>query len=179
MNRLSNTDRTRVIACLVEGNSIRSTVRITGIAKKTVSRLGVELGQACERFANKVFVDLPCKFHFAENFMREKFQSSPLPAKGTIKRIIDQRQARENRFLGIPVLEVLADKYIISRFEGSAGDMTREGLDSETKDFKCKRCGSADVLLEEVLHIPGRRRTYTIGCNKCGEPSKFIKKLTP
>lgn len=35
MNRLSNTDRSRVIACLVEGTSQRATVRITGIAKKT------------------------------------------------------------------------------------------------------------------------------------------------
>lgn len=49
MNRLSNSDRSRVIACLVEGNSQRSTVRITGIAKKTVGRLAVELGEACER----------------------------------------------------------------------------------------------------------------------------------
>ena len=30
MNQLSNTDRSRVLACLVEGASIRSTVRITG-----------------------------------------------------------------------------------------------------------------------------------------------------
>lgn len=61
MNRLSNTDRCRVLACLVEGNSIRATVRITGIAKKTVSRIGVELGQACERFADRVMVNLPCR----------------------------------------------------------------------------------------------------------------------
>jgi IS1 family transposase len=61
MNRLTNTDRCRVLACLVEGNSMRSTVRITGIAKKTVSRLAVEIGLACERFADKVFVNLPCK----------------------------------------------------------------------------------------------------------------------
>lgn len=61
MNRLSNDDRTRVIACLVEGNSIRATVRITGVAKKTVARLGVELGQACEKFADKIMVNLPCK----------------------------------------------------------------------------------------------------------------------
>ena len=52
MNRLTNEDRCRVVACLVEGNSIRSTVRITGVAKKTVARLGVELGEACERFAD-------------------------------------------------------------------------------------------------------------------------------
>lgn len=61
MNRLSNEDRSRVIACLVEGNSIRATVRMTGIAKKTVSRLGVELGQACERFTDRVMVNLPCE----------------------------------------------------------------------------------------------------------------------
>lgn len=60
MNRLSNSDRCRVLACIVEGNSIRATVRITGIAKKTVSRLVVELGEACERFADKVMVNLPC-----------------------------------------------------------------------------------------------------------------------
>lgn len=60
MNQLSCQDRCRVIACLVEGNSIRATVRITGIAKKTVSRLGVELGRACEQFADKIMVNLPC-----------------------------------------------------------------------------------------------------------------------
>lgn len=60
MNRLSNTDRCRVLACLVEGNSIRATVRITGIAKKTVSRLAGEIGQACEKFMDKSMVNLPC-----------------------------------------------------------------------------------------------------------------------
>jgi hypothetical protein len=47
MNRLSNQDRVRVVAALVEGNSIRSTVRMTGVAKNTVVRLLVELGAAC------------------------------------------------------------------------------------------------------------------------------------
>lgn len=61
MNRLSNDDRSRVIACLVEGNSIRATVRMTGAAKKTVARLGVELGRACEKFADRVMVNLPCE----------------------------------------------------------------------------------------------------------------------
>lgn len=61
MNRLSNEDRSRVIACLVEGTSQRATVRITGIAKKTVGRLAVELGEACQRFADRVFRNLPCE----------------------------------------------------------------------------------------------------------------------
>jgi IS1 family transposase len=61
VNRLSNPDRCRVLACLVEGNSIRSTVRITGICKRTVSRLLVDFGEACERFADRVMTGLPCK----------------------------------------------------------------------------------------------------------------------
>lgn len=60
MNRLTTDDRVRVLACLVEGNSIRATVRITGIAKKTVARLGVELGRACEQFMDKIMVNLSC-----------------------------------------------------------------------------------------------------------------------
>lgn len=60
MNRLSNPDRCRMLACLVEGNSIRATCRITGLAKKTVSRFVVELGEACEKFADKVMQNLPC-----------------------------------------------------------------------------------------------------------------------
>lgn len=33
---------------------------MTGLAKKTVGRLAVELGQACERFADNFMRDLPC-----------------------------------------------------------------------------------------------------------------------
>lgn len=58
MNRLRTDDRARVIACLVEGNSIRSTVRMTGVSKKTVTRLGVELGWACVRFSDRIMRDL-------------------------------------------------------------------------------------------------------------------------
>jgi IS1 family transposase len=52
MNRLSIQDRTRVVAALVEGNSIRSTVRMTGAAKNTVVKLLAELGIACAEFHN-------------------------------------------------------------------------------------------------------------------------------
>jgi len=50
MNRLSTADRVRVVACLVEGNSIRATVRMTGVAKNTVSKLLSDLGAACAVF---------------------------------------------------------------------------------------------------------------------------------
>jgi IS1 family transposase len=61
MNRLSSEKRSRVVACLVEGNSIRATVRMTGVAKNTVTKLLVDLGEACAEYQDRVMRDLPCK----------------------------------------------------------------------------------------------------------------------
>lgn len=61
MNRLSTADRVRVVSCLVEGNSIRSTVRMTGIAKNTVAKLLVDIGCATHGMMERTLVNLPCK----------------------------------------------------------------------------------------------------------------------
>src|SRR6266487_5872520 len=58
MNKLSPERRVRVVAALVEGNSIRATVRMTGIAKNTVVKLLVDLGRACERYQRETLVGL-------------------------------------------------------------------------------------------------------------------------
>jgi IS1 family transposase len=50
LNQLKGSKRSEVVRCLVEGNSIRSTVRITGVAKNTIVKLLVELGTACDKF---------------------------------------------------------------------------------------------------------------------------------
>ena len=47
MNKLNTADRVRVVAALVEGNSINSTVRMTGISKPTILKLIRDLGSAC------------------------------------------------------------------------------------------------------------------------------------
>jgi IS1 family transposase len=61
MNRLTSEQRAKVISCLIEGNSVRSTVRITGIAKKTVMRLVFEVGTFCAEYQNRVFQNLKCE----------------------------------------------------------------------------------------------------------------------
>ena len=61
MNKLSTEKRVQVIKCLVEGNSIRSTVRITGIAKNTVVKLLKDVGKACSEYQDKAFRNLSCK----------------------------------------------------------------------------------------------------------------------
>lgn len=53
MNTLTNDGRIRVVAALVEGNSIRSTSRMTGVARNTVTKLLVDLGEACMAFHDK------------------------------------------------------------------------------------------------------------------------------
>lgn len=58
MNRLDAAKRTNVISCLLEGCSIRATVRVTGISKKTVMRLLVELGEVCATYQDEVFRNL-------------------------------------------------------------------------------------------------------------------------
>jgi IS1 family transposase len=50
MNTLTKDERIRVVAALVEGNSIRSTSRMTGIARNTVTKLLVDLGTTCAAF---------------------------------------------------------------------------------------------------------------------------------
>jgi IS1 family transposase len=61
MNRLSSEQRAAVVNCLIEGCSIRSTVRMTGIAKKTVMRLLVEVGAFCTDYQDSAFRNLKCR----------------------------------------------------------------------------------------------------------------------
>jgi IS1 family transposase len=61
MNKLDNKRRAQVIAALVEGNSIRSTVRMTGVAKNTIVKLLEDIGVACADYQDKAFQNLNCK----------------------------------------------------------------------------------------------------------------------
>jgi IS1 family transposase len=58
MNRLDHQTRVQVVNCLIEACSIRATVRMTGVAKKTVMRLLVEIGDVCADYQNQVFRNL-------------------------------------------------------------------------------------------------------------------------
>jgi IS1 family transposase len=53
MNRLDAKTQARVINCLIEGCSIRATVRMTGAAKNTVVKLLADIGCACAAYHNR------------------------------------------------------------------------------------------------------------------------------
>lgn len=61
MNRLSLTRRAQVINCLVEGNSIRSTERMTDTHRDTITRLLVEVGDGCAKLAGEQMRNLTCR----------------------------------------------------------------------------------------------------------------------
>ncbi len=59
-NRLSTAQRAQIVGCLVEGMSIRATVRVTGAAKNTIVKLLTDLGEACATYQDGALTDLPC-----------------------------------------------------------------------------------------------------------------------
>jgi|ERR1035437_1600691 IS1 family transposase len=61
MNRLSNADRTRIVAALVEGCGINATCRMTGVSKPTVLKLLADLGRACYAYHDEHVRGLNCK----------------------------------------------------------------------------------------------------------------------
>ena len=61
MNRLKTNKRAQIISCLVEGNSLRATARMTDTAFNTVLKLLPEIGKACLEYQDKTLRNLPCK----------------------------------------------------------------------------------------------------------------------
>lgn len=60
MNQLSSEKRSQIISCLVEGNSIRATSRLTGICKEAITRLLCLLGPACRDYQDRTLRNLTC-----------------------------------------------------------------------------------------------------------------------
>jgi IS1 family transposase len=58
MNQLSIDERSRILAALVEGNSIRAIARMTGVCRNTIDKLLCDLGRACSEYQDKTFRNL-------------------------------------------------------------------------------------------------------------------------
>jgi IS1 family transposase len=61
MNRLSTEKRAQVLSMLVEGNSVRATSRMAGVAINTVQKLILDVGEAAAAYHDEHLRDLPCK----------------------------------------------------------------------------------------------------------------------
>jgi hypothetical protein len=54
MNKLTTAKRVAVVAALVEGNSINSTARMTGVSKPTILKLLADLGTVCAAYQDEI-----------------------------------------------------------------------------------------------------------------------------
>jgi IS1 family transposase len=61
MNRVSRDKQTQIIGCLVEGNSIRSTERMTNTHRDTIMRLMVSAGEGCANLMDEQMRNLSCR----------------------------------------------------------------------------------------------------------------------
>jgi IS1 family transposase len=61
MNKLTTAKRAAVVVALVEGNSVRATVRMTDVSKPTILKLLAELGPVCVAYQDRVLRDLRCR----------------------------------------------------------------------------------------------------------------------
>lgn len=86
MNKLDNKTRAQIVSCLVEGNSIRATARMTGAAINTVVKLLCDVGKACADYQDKHMRNLPCrKLQCDEiwSFCYAKEKNVPADKRGT------------------------------------------------------------------------------------------------
>src|SRR5439155_5284765 len=61
MNKLHMSKRVAVVSALVEGNSLRSTCRMTGVAMNTVLKLLADLGETCAEYHEQNVRDISAK----------------------------------------------------------------------------------------------------------------------
>src|SRR5437764_14809972 len=61
MNRLSVERRAQILGMLAEGNSLRATTRMAGVSINTVSKLLLDVGEACAEYQNDVMRNLSCQ----------------------------------------------------------------------------------------------------------------------
>src|SRR6266498_1944075 len=61
MNKLNTAKRVAIVAALVEGNSLRATSRMTGVSLPTVTKLLVDMGEACSLYQHSALRHLPCE----------------------------------------------------------------------------------------------------------------------
>lgn len=85
MNRLSTEKRATILGMLVEGNSLRATTRMAGCSINTVTKLLLDVGEACAAYQDEHLRDLPCKTIEADeiwSFVYSKQRNVPEELRG-------------------------------------------------------------------------------------------------
>ena len=85
MNRIPLARRAKILALLVEGNSLRAAARIADCSLNTVTKLLVDVGAACAKYQDVTLRNLPCKRIQCDeiwSFVGAKQRNVPADRKG-------------------------------------------------------------------------------------------------
>ena len=85
MNTLSREKQVQIVSCLVEGNSLRATARICGVAFNSVLNLIPRIGIACADYQDKMLRGLRCRRIQCDecwSFVYAKERNVPASLKG-------------------------------------------------------------------------------------------------
>ena len=85
MNTSSTAKRVQVLSALAEGNSIRSTVRMTGVAKNTIVKMLATVGEWCAKFQHDAMKNLTGKTWQVDeiwSFVYSKAKNVPASMQG-------------------------------------------------------------------------------------------------
>jgi IS1 family transposase len=89
MNKLDTKTRAQILHMLVEGNSMRSVSRLTGVSINTVTKLLVDAGRACAVYHSRTVQNVPAKrvqcdeiwsFNYAKQRNVKTAKSAPIHA---------------------------------------------------------------------------------------------------
>ncbi len=86
MNQLPTQKRAQVIACLVEGNSMRSTSRMTSVARNTIDSLLTSVGAACQMYQHENLRNLQPRYIQCDEiwtYCQKKERNIPENERGT------------------------------------------------------------------------------------------------
>jgi len=89
VNRLSLSDRAKILACLTEGMSMRATSRLCDVSINTVTKLLVDVGTACEAYQLDSLVNIKAQRVQCDEiwcFVGAKEKNVPWERKGQIGR---------------------------------------------------------------------------------------------
>ncbi|MDP9332080.1 MAG: helix-turn-helix domain-containing protein [Actinomycetota bacterium] len=89
MNELSTEKRATILSMICEGMSIRATARVVGVSKNTVTKLIMDVGDACSRYQDEAFRNLNSAFVESDEIWsfvgcKEANNTNDDPAQGSI-----------------------------------------------------------------------------------------------
>ena len=127
MNKLSTAKKVAVISALVEGCSVRSTSRMTGVAKGTILSLLARIGDACARYQDAVIRNVPAK----RVQIDEIWSFVGCKQKNVTQKIAEQRIAGDTwTFVAIEAQTKLVLSWLVARRDtGSATEFLQDVAD--------------------------------------------------